>query len=99
MTCWPSRTSMPWRCSSNRIGSSTTSTPTGIPATPASSSLPRISRTARSVRFAAGGAAPRIVEYAAMQCSGCSHGQYSRWCTAAEPKSHKNGSPVRVSSA
>ena len=40
-----------------------------------------------------------MVEYAAMQCSGCSHGQYIRWCTAAEPKSHRNSSPVRVNSA
>src|SRR6478736_224947 len=34
-----------------------------------------------------------------MQFSGLSHGQYSRWCTAAEPKSHSTSSPVRVYSA
>src|SRR5579863_8369448 len=34
-----------------------------------------------------------------MQFSGFSHGQYIRWCTAAEPKSHSTSSPVRVYSA
>src|SRR6516225_12413438 len=34
-----------------------------------------------------------------MQFSGLSHGQYIRWCTAAEPKSHSTSSPVRVYSA
>ena len=34
-----------------------------------------------------------------MQCSGLSQGQYIRWCTAAEPKSQRNSSPVRVYSA
>ncbi len=31
-----------------------------------------------------------------MQFSGFSHGQYIRWCTAAEPKSQRYSSPVRV---
>src|ERR1039458_5472928 len=31
-----------------------------------------------------------------MQCSGFSQGQYIRWWTAAEPKSQRNSSPVRV---
>jgi hypothetical protein len=43
-----------------------------------------------------GAAAPRIVVYEAMQCSGFSQGQYIRWWTAADPKSHRNSSPVRV---
>ncbi len=34
ITCWPSRTSMPSFCSSNSIGGSTTSTPSGMFATP-----------------------------------------------------------------
>src|SRR6266536_2179628 len=47
ITCWPSRTSMPRRCSSKSTGSSVKSTPTGWPATPAAASLSLISATRR----------------------------------------------------
>ena len=58
-----------------------------------------ISATCFWVSPEAGGAAPRMVVKEAMQFSGFSHGQYIRWCTAAEPKSHSTSSPVRVYSA
>ena len=96
ITCWPSRTSTPCRCSSNRVEISAKSTPTGRPATPVSARRSLISATARCGRLASGAVAPRMVVYDAMQCSGFSHGQYMRWWTAAEPKSHRNSSPVRV---
>jgi hypothetical protein len=96
ITCCPSRTSTPWPWSSKSIGISAKSTPTGMPATPAAASVSLISATPRLTSRASGGAAPRIVVYEAMQCSGFSHGQYIRWCTAADPKSHRKSSPVRV---
>ena len=58
-----------------------------------------ISATALATSPASGAVAPRMVVYEAMQCSGLSQGQYIRWCTAAEPKSQRNSSPVRVYSA
>ncbi len=42
---------------------------------------------------------PRMPTRPALQFSGLSHGTYSRWCTAAEPKSHRIGSPSRGRSA
>ncbi len=59
MSCWASTTCRPWRCISNRNGGSTMSTPTGAPATPASSSMPLISRTASSISPTVGAIAPR----------------------------------------
>ena len=81
------------------MGISAKSIPTGRPATPVSSRIPLISATALPGRPASGAVAPRMVVQEAMQCSGFSQGQYIRWCTAAEPKSHRNSSPVRVYSA
>ncbi len=49
MTCWQSRTSMPWRFSSNSTGGSTRSTPIGILATPFSLRSALISVTALSI--------------------------------------------------
>ena len=59
IVCWPSRTSMPAFCSSNSIGGSTTSTPSGMWPTPSSSRIALISRAAsrNSVRIGADGAA------------------------------------------
>ena len=46
MVCWPSRTSIPSFCSSNSIGGSTTSRPSGMSPTPSASSSDLISRAA-----------------------------------------------------
>jgi hypothetical protein len=44
------------------------------------------------------GIAPRIEVTPARQLVSGSHGAYSWWCLAAEPKSHRIGSPLRGSS-
>ena len=44
------------------------------------------------------GMAPRIDVTPACQLDSGSHGAYSWWCLAAEPKSHSTGSPSRGSS-
>ena len=44
ITCWPSRTSIPSFCSSNSIGGSTTSRPSGMSPTPSASRIALISR-------------------------------------------------------
>src|SRR3954468_17856174 len=51
ITCCPSRTSMPAFCNSNIIGGSTTSTPTGMSATPSSCRMARISFAASRKRL------------------------------------------------
>jgi hypothetical protein len=75
------------------------STPTGMSASPASVSIPLISRTADSIRPALGAIAPRRPSIPARQFSGSSHGAYSWWWRAADPKSHSTGSASPASRA
>ncbi len=62
MSCWPSATSMPARCSANITGGSTTSTPSGSPRRPRASSSRRTFSATSSARPLSGDIAPRIVE-------------------------------------
>ena len=62
ISCWPSTTSIPARCSANRTTGSTTSTPTGSPSRPRCSSDRRIFSATSSARPDCGDIAPRIVE-------------------------------------
>ena len=66
---------------------------------PSACRMSRISRAARSGRPASGATAPRRPIMPPRTFSGFSHGQYRRWCLAAEPKSQRWGSPPRVRSA
>ena len=69
---------------------STTSTPTGSPARPWRSSSRCTLAATSSARPLSGDIAPRMVEMPAGVRSS-SHGQYSSWWRAAEPKSHTIG--------
>ena len=62
--CWPSRTSMPSFCSSNSIGGSTTSSPSGMSATPSASRIDLISRAASRNSVMSPPVAPRKPEQA-----------------------------------
>ena len=72
------------------------STPTGMSPTPASRISAAISSAWRFIRPNAGDTVPRRPISPALQFSGLSQGTNSLWCTAAEPKSHRIGSPSRV---
>ena len=91
ISCCPSTTSMPSRWSANRTTGSTTSTPSGSPSSPRSSSERRIFAATSSARPDCGDIAPRIVEMPAGERPS-SQGQYISWWRAAEPKSHITGS-------
>ena len=67
--CWPSRTSMPSFCSSNSIGGSTTSTPSGMPPTPSSSRIALISCAASRNSATSAPIAPRMPSMPARQWS------------------------------
>ena len=100
MTCWRVADREPSSASSAAsIGGSTMSTPSGMSATPSALRIAAISRAAGRNRPASGATAPRSPTIPAWMFSGRSHGQLSRWCLAAEPKSQMCGSPPRVSSA
>ena len=81
------------------MGGSTMSTPTGMSDTPSSRRMSAISRAAPVKSPASGATAPRRPIMPPRMFSGGSHGQYRRWCLAAEPKSQRCGSPPRVRSA
>ena len=81
---------MPAFCSANITEGSTTSTPTGSPARPWRSSSRCTLAATSSARPLSGDIAPRMVEMPAGVRSS-SHGQYSSWWRAAEPKSHTIG--------
>ena len=74
MTCWPSTIFSPAFCSSNIIGGSMMSTPTGILSTPASFSSDAISLAWRSISPNAGLTVPRRPISPALQFSGLSQG-------------------------
>ena len=99
MTCWPSRTVTPSSARAASIGGSTMSMPIGMSATPSARRIAAISRAADRNRPASGATAPRRPTMPAWMFSWRSHGQFSRWCLAADPKSQMCGSPPRVSSA
>jgi hypothetical protein len=99
IVCCPSRTVRPADWSAKSIGSSATSSPRGMSATPCFSRITLISAAARWNRPASGATEPRKPTMPARQCSRGSHGAYSRWWTAAEPKSQSQGSPSPASSA
>src|SRR5215207_4997058 len=61
MSCWPSTTSTPARCSANRTSGSTASTPTGSSSRPRCSSSARIFSATLSARPDSGDMAPRSV--------------------------------------
>ena len=102
---------MPSARSAASTGISATSTPTGASATPCSRSTVATLRATSSAIPACGWNAPRSVEMPArapvcLAPSGVagpgvwsSHGLYSWWCRAADPKSHSTGSPPRGSTA
>ena len=71
----------------------------GMSATPSSLRMRAISFAADRNRPASGATAPRRPTMPAWMFSWRIHGQLSRWCLAAEPKSQMWGSPPRVSSA
>ena len=99
IVCWPSRTVMFSASSAASIGGSTRSTPIGMSATPSARRISAISLAAPVKRPASGATAPRSPIIPPRMFSGGSHGQYSRWCLAADPKSQRCGSPPRVRSA
>ncbi len=75
ITCWPSFTVIPAFCSSNIIGGSMMSTPTGILATPAALRIEAISSAWCFIRPKAGSTVPRKPTKPALQFSGLSHGE------------------------
>ena len=75
MICWPSTMVMPAFCSSNSIGVSTMSTPTGILSTLASRRIATISSAWCFIRPRLGGTVPRMPTRPALQCSGSSQGE------------------------
>ncbi len=99
MVCCPSRTVIFSASRAASIGGSTMSTPTGMSATPSARRISAISLAAPAKRPASGATAPRSPIIPPRMFSSGSHGQYRRWCFAAEPKSHRCGSPPRVRSA
>jgi len=74
MVCCPSRTSMPSFWSANMNGGSTTSMPSGIPATPSRVRMSLISCAACSKSPARGDTAPRMPTMPARQCVASSQG-------------------------
>ncbi len=70
ITCWPSRISSPASCSANRNGGSTTSMPSGMPATPSALRMSRISIAAFLKSPALGDTAPRMPTMPASDCFG-----------------------------
>src|SRR5215469_2930357 len=102
---------MPSARSASSTGISTTSMPIGSPAIPCSRSTSATFLATSAAMPAAGLNAPRSVEMparapvrAAPSAVGSpgvwsSHGLYSWWCRAADPKSQITGSPPRGSSA
>ena len=75
MTCWPSLTLSPAFSSSNIIGGSMMSTPTGILATPAVFRIEAISSAWCFIRPNAGSTVPRRPTRPALQFSGLSQGE------------------------
>ncbi len=67
ITCWPSRTSMPSFCSSNIIGGSTTSRPSGMSPTPSASRIALISFAASRKSVMSPPVAPRNPRRPALQ--------------------------------
>ena len=96
ITCWASRTVIPSASSAAIIGGSTMSTPSGMSSTPSALRISQISRAARRNSPASGATAPRSPTMPAWMFSWASHGQLSRWCLAADPKSQMCGVPPRV---
>ena len=76
-----------------------TSMPTGSPSRPRSRSSSKIISASASGTPVWSGIAPRIGGTQARQLDSGSHGQYSWWWRAAEPKSHRIGSSSRSTSA
>jgi len=74
ITCWPSRTSIPSFCSSNSIGGSTTSRPSGMSPTPSASRIALISVAASRNSVMSLPTAPRNPRSPALQWSTCSQG-------------------------
>ena len=68
-------------------------------ATPCSRRIEAISSTARANRPASGCTEPRSPTIPERQLLSGNQGAWRRWFFAAEPKSHRIGSPVRVMSA
>ena len=73
------------------------SMPTGCPSSSRSRSSSSIFTASESGIPVSTGIAPRIGATPARKFSSGSHGAYSRWCRAAEPKSHRIGSSPRGS--
>src|SRR5256712_195269 len=90
---------MPQFCNAKTIGISAMSTPSGSTKTPCSRMISLTVRAASSDRPTSGATEPRKPVMPAREFSGLSQGACKRWAFAAEPKSHRIGSPPRVSSA
>src|SRR3984893_4591720 len=99
IACWPSTTLRPHFCRAKTIGSSAMSTPSGSSATPCSRMISITERAPSSESPPSGATAPRKPVIPAREFSGRSHGACRRWTLAAEPKSHRTGSPECVSRA
>jgi len=99
IACCASTTLMPQFCRAKTIGISAMSTPSGSPATPCSriSSFTVLATSSESP--ASGATEPRKPVIPAREFAGLSQGACKRCAFAAEPKSQRMGSPVRVSSA
>ena len=74
IVCCPSRTSMPGSCNANSIGGSTTSTPSGMFATPSACRIDLISFAASLNKVRSAPVAPRSPSRPARQWSVRSHG-------------------------
>src|SRR2546422_1610670 len=90
---------MPAFCRAKTMGNSAVSTPSGSPATPCSRMRSFTVLATSSESPASGATDPRKPVIPAREFSGRSHGACKRCAFAAEPKSHRIGSPPRVSSA
>src|ERR1700674_1130779 len=99
IACCPSTTLRPHFCRAKIIGSSAMSTPSGSSATPCSRMISLTVRATSSDSPNSGATAPRRPVIPAREFSGRSHGECRRWTLAAEPKSHRIGSPLCVSKA
>jgi predicted RNA-binding Zn-ribbon protein involved in translation (DUF1610 family) len=75
MVCWPSCTFSPVFSSSNIIGGSMMSTPSGMLATPCSLRIEAISSAWRFISPNCGATVPRSPTRPARQFSGLSHGE------------------------
>ena len=96
IACWPSTTLIAQACRAKTIGISAMSTPSGSPATPSSRMMSLTVRATSSESPASGATDPRNPVMPAREFCCFSHGACSRWALAADPKSQRIGSPVRV---